>query len=315
MTLSAPALARSDTTAPTGAADDSGLEEGGEEPSGTASRPGRLRRAVWIVGLAVTALGLVLALFAGYVFGFTAVQATQAQRNLLETFHGPAGLAALTGRVPAEGRPVALLTIPALGVNQVVVEGTSARDLLNGPGLMPGSALPGVRGNTVIAARRELYGGPFADLARLRPGDRIVVVGGFGRFDYRVVRALLVSPGHADPIVPTADARLTLVTSDGSLVPSDRLAVVAQMTSRPVEVGITDQRVPPLNEQGLNGDVHALAPALLWGALLVLGVAATVVLYRRWPHPSSLWLLCLPVLLALAVLCFQNVVLLMPATL
>ena len=93
-----------------------------------------------------------------------AASGSRAQQKLLSELHGHAGLATLTGHVPPEGKAVAILDIPGLHLDQVVVEGTSATDLTAGPGLMPGSALPGTPGNTVIAGRRYLYGKPFSAL-------------------------------------------------------------------------------------------------------------------------------------------------------
>ncbi|HXQ59656.1 MAG TPA: class E sortase, partial [Acidimicrobiales bacterium] len=156
-------------------------------PVAAAGRSSRARRLALGAAATVTAFGVVVALLAGYLFGFTALQHARAQQRLLAGLNGKVGLTALSGRIPAEGRPVAILEIPVLHLEQVVVAGTSAVDLASGPGLMPGSAPPGVRGNTVIAGRRLLYGHPFSGLGRLRRGDRIHIIGGLGSFDYRVV--------------------------------------------------------------------------------------------------------------------------------
>ena len=59
-----------------------------------------------------------------------------------------------------EGQPAGVITIPALGLTQVVVEGTTATDLLKGPGLMPGTARPGSLGNSVMAGHRTIAGSP-----------------------------------------------------------------------------------------------------------------------------------------------------------
>jgi hypothetical protein len=52
----------------------------------------------------------------------------------------------------------------------------------------------------------------------------------------------------------------------------------------------------------------------LWGAALFVGVLGTVVLYRRWRKPWPTYLMTTPVLLAVAVLCFESLAHLLPAT-
>jgi LPXTG-site transpeptidase (sortase) family protein len=158
-------------------------------------------------GAVVTAVGVFLALFAAYLFLFTPMQASRAQQRLLSELHGHAGLAALTGHIPPEGKAVAILDIPELHLDQVVVEGTSATDLTSGPGLMPGSALPGTPGNTVIAGRRYLYGKPFSALGSLERGETLQIVSSYGTFTYRVLGTHVVEPGQLDPVAPTADNR------------------------------------------------------------------------------------------------------------
>ena len=121
---------------------------------------------------AVFGVGLLVVLFVVYLFAFTPLSASRNQQRLAQTIEGqPLRVYKLvSGARPAEGQPVAVLTIPAIGLSQIVVQGTSAADLMNGPGLMPGTALPGAPGNAVIAARRMTFGGPFASIGTLKRG-------------------------------------------------------------------------------------------------------------------------------------------------
>lgn len=308
------------TTATTGAAASPPAAFAGAPAPGAGDPPARRRPTRWVrpalvwTAVAVTVFGVLVALLAGYLFGFTALQASRAQHQMLAELQPPAGIAALSGRTPADGRPVAILTIPALHLEQAVVEGTSAADLARGPGLMRGSALPGVRGNSVVAGHRLLYGGPFSGLGTLRRGDRIRVTGGLGTFGYRVTSVSVITPGQPDPVVPTADPRLTLLTSGDSLAPDERVAVVAAMVTRPAPVDLA-VAVPPRPQVALAGDPGALLPTLGWGALLLAGIGLTLALYRRWRRPWPTYLMTTPVLLALAVLCFENLAHLLPATL
>jgi sortase A len=286
------------------------------EPTGPAARKKpRADASLQWAGAVLTAVGLFLALFAAFLFLFTPLQASRAQHRLLSELQGHAGLAVLTGHVPPEGKAVAIIDIPALHVHQAVVEGTSAADLTAGPGLMPGSALPGTPGNTVIAGRRYLYGSPFRGLASLTAGEKVQVVSGYGSFTYDVIGTRQVKPGQPDPVAPTADNQLTLVTSNASLAPTDRVVVIAKLVGQPVEVHVSTIGLPPRSERALSGDPNSLLPALLWGLALLVATAVTVRLYRRWHRTWPTYIMTTPVLLAFAVLVFQFVARLLPATL
>src|SRR5262249_25125790 len=85
------------------------------------------------------------------------------------------------------GVPMAVLSIPAIGINNmVVVEGTSPGNLTLGLGHLPDSSLPGQSGVSEIYGRRATFGGPFSRLGELRTGDVITVVTGQGKAIYKV---------------------------------------------------------------------------------------------------------------------------------
>ena len=62
---------------------------------------------------------------------------------------------------------MAELQIPAIGVDQYVVVGTSETDLSKGPGHYVGSAMPGQAGNVAIAGHRTTHGAPFNRIGQL----------------------------------------------------------------------------------------------------------------------------------------------------
>jgi sortase A len=84
------------------------------------------------------------------------------------------------------GEPVARLRIPRLGLNVVVVKGTDEETLRKGPGLDPRGFMPGEGKLVYLAGHRTTYLAPFAEIDRLRPGDRIVLEAPYGRFEYSV---------------------------------------------------------------------------------------------------------------------------------
>ena len=160
-------------------------------------------------------------LFIGYLFGWSNLQVAHNQHRLLTTYavgtcpkystSCAAEYAAFNGVIPADGKAAAVLQIPALGLKQVVVEGTTASDLQQGPGLMPATSVPGSAGEAVIAGRKLTFGGAFAHIDDLRPGDAIGVVDFLGSFKFVVVSQFVVPAGHALPVLHSNLGLLALV--------------------------------------------------------------------------------------------------------
>ena len=111
-----------------------------------------------------------------------------------------------------------------------------------------------VGGNAVVFARRSLYGGPFADIGSLKPGDQILATTGQGKATYSVTQVDHVHSGTNDVIDDVGDDRLTLVTADPAWMPSQRLAVTAMLQTTPY--GTPSGRPTQLNanETGTSGD-------------------------------------------------------------
>jgi sortase A len=120
------------------------------------------------------------------------------------------------------GQPFALIRVPAFGPawKFAIVQGTGLPQLALGPGHVPGTGLPGQRGNFVVAAHDITAGNPFRHLASLRKPDKVYVYTRTHRYEYavqseRVVRYTHVSaedpvPGH--PGQGPGRARITLIT-------------------------------------------------------------------------------------------------------
>jgi sortase A len=289
-------------------------EPAGPPAGASPQRPTPPRSLLRWSGMVITTFGVLIAVFATYVFVFTALQGDRSQRRLLT--HFKPGAPALRGQLPPQGAPVALLKISALHLDEAVVEGTSARDLESGPGLMPGSVLPGMTGNAVIAGRRVAFGHPFADLGRLRAGDTIEMTDALGTFVYVVSHGGKVTSGQTDPISPATRPVLTLITSNPPVLATGRLVVVASLKGKPVDdAALLPAALPSPTQRRLGGDPAAIAPAIVWTELLLLVVAATAFTYRRWRQPAAVYLLSTPILLALMLLSFENLIRLFPGTL
>jgi len=274
----------------------------------------RPRRNLLIPGLIVTVLGLSLVLFFVYAFTFTNLKQARAQRQLLNVFTTPAGAVPLSGKLPAAGSPAAVLAIPAIGVHQVVVQGTTASETALGPGVMTQAARPGTIGNAVIVGRRSTSGAPFAKLSRLVKGDTITLASGLGRFRYEVIRIGVARPGQLDPASPVNRAQLTLMTEEAPLSTSSTYVVAKQLTAPGVAVKPTHK--PSSADLGVAGDPSAMLPSVLLGLLYGLCMVATVIAYRRFrSHVWTVYVLSTPILLALALWWFENLYLILPATL
>ena len=92
------------------------------------------------------------------------------------------------------GEAAGRLRIPEIGVDQVVLDGTSDDHLRKGPGFFPETPFPGSGGTTAVAGHRTTYGAPFRSIDDLEKGDAIVVEMPYARLEYRVERKRIVNP-------------------------------------------------------------------------------------------------------------------------
>lgn len=106
--------------------------------------------------------------------------------------------------------PVAILRIPRIQVEVPVFRGTDNVTLNRGAGWIDGTAEPGKKGNSGIAAHRD---GFFRALKDIAVNDRIEVTTHGGGVQQFVVRDLkIVDPSAVDVLGPAAEPTLTLVT-------------------------------------------------------------------------------------------------------
>lgn len=101
------------------------------------------------------------------------------------------------------------LSIPKINLDAVVVEGTSQRELLKGPGHLEDTPAPGQNGNSVISAHRDTF---FRHIYELAKGDLVTVQRNGEIFTYEVTGKKVVDPSDLSVLQPTADSRLTLIT-------------------------------------------------------------------------------------------------------
>ncbi len=263
------------------------------------------------VGKLFLLVGVVLILFIPYLLWGTDVLAAQSQANLRRelasqiapgradpaattappTSTGAPALAAHLGD-PPEGTAVGTITIPAIGLSMVVVEGTGSAELRMGPGHYSGTPLPGEAGNSAIAGHRTTYLRPFYSLNALRPGDRIIVTTVQGTFTYRMTSSLIVPPDDVSVVAPTTFPELTLTTCNPRWSATQRLVVHARLAASVLASGVragtsASERLSPaarrLDAAALSGHGGRWPSALAWGAGVVVLAVALDEVRRRLP--------------------------------
>jgi sortase A len=234
-------------------------------------------------------------------------------RGQLSQATAPTGALDFEGKPVAPGAPVALLSIPALHLQQVVVSGTASGDLVAGPGHLRNTPLPGQAGTSVVMGRARTFGGPFRHLARLAAGDRITVQQAQGEVTY-VVDGVRRAGDPLPAALSAGQGRLTLVSAEGSgafsaLSPRNALYVDAT-TTQPMPTGVTPAAAPA-SERAMARDSSALPALVLVLAGLVGVVLAVSVLQRRFSG-LLVWTFATPVVIAFAWATTDQVVRLLP---
>lgn len=135
---------------------------------------------------------------------------------------------------PAAGEPFAFISIPVIGLDDVVVyEGVDQETLESGPGHMPTTPLPGQPGNSVLSGHRTTHGRPFFDFDLLEPGHRIEVETSVGTHVYEVREIVVVQPTDVWVTDPLPGGWLTLTTCEPKFSARQRLIVFAEMVDGP----------------------------------------------------------------------------------
>jgi LPXTG-site transpeptidase (sortase) family protein len=236
--------------------------DGAEPAPFVAPGPG-LRRTLTLVGAGVALFVVLLIAFEGPI---AHVWYQTRQQSLA---------ANLTGKRKADskGQATAVLQIPRINLNLVVVQGDGPAQLRGGPGHRIGTPAPGALGNSLVFGHRNGWGGSLANLSKLQLNDSIVVKNRTGEFPFvfQVVSIQRVSAGDTRLLSPSTDHRLTLVTSAGGRFATKRLVVVAVSGSpgRLLAPGRSTPAQSP-HESDLFNATTALLLVMVGGAVLVM---------------------------------------------
>lgn len=217
------------------------------------------------------------------------------------------------GRPLADGSPVALVSIPAIGVEQTVLFGTSPGVLMDGPGLRRDSVMPGQIGAVVIMGRAWSYGGAFHRIAEIPAGSVVTVTTGQGQSSYRTLNG----PRYADDPAPAppgpGDGRLILVSSFGpAFIPSGTVRIDAELTSpvQPTPARLSTSILQP-SEQAMGVDGSQTWVLILLLQLMLIVTVAAVVAWYRWGRIQT-WIVFAPLLLYVGLAMFDQLASFLP---
>jgi sortase A len=304
-----------------------------------------IRRIVRGTGKTLISLGVLILLFVVYQLWGTGLTHDREQRNLRSKFAAelasppttvarPSASPTTTG-APQPEPPVeavcsecaAVINIPKIGLDEVVVEGVGVEDLKKGVGHYPDTKMPGEKGNAALAGHRTTYGHPFNKLDDLVAGDEISVTTRAGTFRYAVMEKKVVTPETISVLDDTTDNRLTLTTCHPKYSAEQRLIVVATLAGPPVAepvvpAGTSPTTTPPsrstelaagLDRPGLSGGSAANRPAIAWG-ILAASVWLSAWAIGRWTGRRwTAYFVGAPVFFVILFVFFENVARLLPA--
>lgn len=201
-----------------------------------------------VVGELCITLGVLLFAFLTWQLWWTDVVANRDQaaqvQSIENQFAAPTTTTPTTKPTGAPkpanlGDAFALVRIPRFGSKYVrpVHEGTTADILDKGIGHYTGTAQPGQVGNFATAGHRTTYGKPYADIANLRTGDKIVVETRTAYDVYVVTDHEIVLPTQVDviyavpgkPGVKATTAIMTMTSCNPKFSAAQRYIVHAKL--------------------------------------------------------------------------------------
>jgi len=280
-------------------------------------KPATLR---FLAGRSLVALGAAALIFLGQLLIISHVQYESAQFKASETFRfelangtAPVGQVDSEGQLIEQGSPVAMLMIEKIGVQEVVLEGTSSAVTVDGPGHRRDTVLPGQAGISVIYGRQSSYTGVFSRLGDLEVGDKIQTITGQGESSYTVSN-IRKAGDEATNQLGSSMGRLTLVSTAGiPFFATDVIRVEATLDGSPKQ---TPNRVIPNraiadNENALASNLDALTPLIFMTQLLILVLFAISWLSRKWGKVQS-WIAGAPAIIFLGGIWSSQIIQLLP---
>lgn len=108
----------------------------------------------------------------------------------------------------ADTRAIAVLEVPRLGQKEIILEGSSGRNLAFGPTLVNGGNIEKVN-DRILSGHRDTH---FRFLKDLQNGDTVRLILADGSRDYRVSWTEIIDVREAKIVIDNNQHRLTLIT-------------------------------------------------------------------------------------------------------
>ncbi len=217
-----------------------GVETGPSPPEHSSARRRDWHRPVRWFGLACLMGAAFLTGYVSWLLWGTGLETTRAQDRLREQVGGfsqPRPVSEAPDphvKVPL-GTAYAVLRVPSIDLDFVVVQGTDHDSLKMGAGHYPDTANPwDGTGRVGIAGHRTTYLAPFFNLDDVAVGDTIDLLTEFGTYTYEVTDNFVVpEEGSGVVLEQTVRPTLVLTTCNPKYGSSQRLIVEARLVSAP----------------------------------------------------------------------------------
>ncbi|MGJ3240657.1 MAG: sortase [Anaerolineae bacterium] len=131
-------------------------------------------------------------------------------------------------RVPVTDNTPLRVIVPALNIDNTIVQGVDWNALQQGVGMLPNGSVPNNdTDNVVLAAHNDIYGEIFRDLDQLQPGDELQIQTRSGFFTYIVRETLIVEPDAVHVMDSQGTPMVTLISCYPYRVNNQRIIIHA----------------------------------------------------------------------------------------
>jgi sortase A len=282
----------------------------------TIASPGRITRLIDFLGRTMITAGLLLLSFVTYQLWGTGIVEDRSQTAMATQFVKPQPIQ------PQLGGLVGRMTIPSIGVSKYVVAGVRPKDLERGPGLFPGSPMPGQKGNVAIAGHRTTFGAPFSRIDELRGNEKITIESKDGTFTYIVNGEPKIVLATDIAVAKTTNpdiAIITLVSCYPKWTSTKRIVVVATLDSTelppPATPLVTSQPIVQPTADGWFHDPTAWPSVIFFGFALIAIRIIAAIFTRRGRRKIFVYPIAVGVFVPTLFLFFGGLTRLLPANL
>jgi sortase A len=145
------------------------------------------------------------------------------------------------------GEPIGRITVPRMGVNMILVDGTDDASLRKGPGRDLRTFMPGQGQLVYIAGNRTTYLAPFSHIEQMRRGDSITLEVPYATFRYVVTGWTIVRADDVARLRSHGREVVTLQACHPRFFATQRYLVYGQ----PVSVELPDGRTYRYARRGI----------------------------------------------------------------